>query len=182
MITRTHSAHTETVFYCRGMLRKLMAQHIFTIRRTNYERFYDEQYRVRRDFDRILAADADPKDIEITLEKYEVYIENAFEPYAAMHECRQHSNLWGKHVLWGDEALATDHIGFYSGKVKAFGEPSAGNYHEEYPHMVSAWVYDHQYLDTEFNYEDMERKYLASEAASGESASEARARLDQARN
>ena len=30
-----------------------------------------------------------------------------------MHECRPHSNLWGKHVLWGDEALATDHIGYY---------------------------------------------------------------------
>ena len=70
------------------MLRKLMAQHIFTIRRTNYDRFYDEQYRVRRDFDRILAADADPTDIELTLEKYELYIEKHFEPYAAMHECR----------------------------------------------------------------------------------------------
>ena len=39
------------------------------------------------------------------LEKYEYYIEQTFEPYAAMHESRQHSNLWGKMVLWGDEAL-----------------------------------------------------------------------------
>ena len=106
------------------MLRKLFAQHVWTIRRTNYDLFHEEQYRVRRDFDRILAADADPKDVEVTLEKYERYIEQNFEPYAAMHECRPHSNLWGKHVLWGDEALATDHIGFYSGKVKAFGEPN----------------------------------------------------------
>lgn len=125
------------------MLRKLMAQHIYTIRRTNYERFYDEQYRVRRDFDRIMADGADAKDIELTIEKYELFIEQNFEPYAAMHECRPHSNLWGKHVLWGDAALATDHVGFYSKNVKAFGAPSAGNYHEEYPHMVTGWVYDH---------------------------------------
>ena len=98
-----------------------------------------------------------------------------------MHECRQHSNLWGKHVLWGDEALATDQFGFYSGEVKAFGTPSAGNYHEEYPHMVTAWVYDHQYLDEEFNYEDMEKKYLTEQSQSAETASEARNRIDQSR-
>ena len=28
----------------RSMIRKLLSRHIFTIRRTNYERFYDEQY------------------------------------------------------------------------------------------------------------------------------------------
>ena len=164
------------------MIRKLMAQHIFTIRRTNYDRFYDEQYRVRRDFDRILAADADPKDIELTIEKYELYIEKHFEPYAAMHECRMHSNLWGKHVLWGDEALNTDHFGYYSGEVKAFGEPSGANYQEQYPHMVSAWVYDHHYLDSEFNYDDLERKYLAQEASNGETAQDARRRLDESRD
>ena len=160
------------------MIRKLMAQHIFTIRRSNYDRFYDEQYKVRRDFDRISAPDADPKDIELTLEKYELYIEEHFEPYAAMHECRPHSNLWGKHVLWGDKALATDHVGYYSGKVKLFGEPSGVNYHEEYPHIVSAWVYDHMYLDSEFNYEDLEQKYLDQEAKNGETATGARKRLD----
>ena len=163
------------------MLRKLISTHIHTIRRTNLERFHDEQYRIRRDFDRISAPDADPKDIELTLEKYENYIENAFEPYAAMHECRPHSNLWGKHVLWGDEALNTDHFGFYSGDVKAFGEPQGANYNEEYPHMVSAWVYDHAYLDSEFNYEDLERKYLEQEASSNETAADARKRLDDAR-
>ena len=47
------------------------------------------------------------------LEKYELYIERHFEPYAAMHECRQHSNLWGKNVPWGDKALETDHYGYY---------------------------------------------------------------------
>ena len=100
-----------------------------------------------------------------------------------MHSCRPHSNLWGKDVLWGDDALATDHIGFYSGTVKAFGEPSGENFHEQYPHMVSAWVYDHQYLDAEFNYEDLEKKYLAQEASnSSETANDTKAKLDQARN
>ena len=165
------------------MLRKLGAMHVWTIRRTDFDRFHSEQYRVRRDFDRISQPDADPKDIELTLEKYEKFIEENFEPYAAMHSCRPHSNLWGKDVLWGDEALNTDHIGFYSGTVKAFGEPTGDNYHEQYPHMVSAWVYDHQYLDAEFNYEDLERKYLAQEASNqGETASDTKAKLDQARN
>ena len=47
--------------------------------------------------------------------------------------------------------------------------------------MVSAWVYDHQYLDQEFNYEDMEKKYLAQEAHSQETAEDTRRKLDQAR-
>ena len=162
------------------MIRKLMAQHVFTIRRSNLDRFYDEQYRVRRDFDKIFAKDADPKLVELTLEKYELYIERHFEPYAAMHECRPHSNLWGKHVLWGDEALATDHIGFYQ-PVLAHGEPSQVAFHEEYPHMVSAWVYDEMYLDAEFNYNDVEGQYLAQQSSSGETAAEARAKLDEAR-
>ena len=48
--------------------------------------------------------------------------------------------------------------------------------------MVSAWVYDHQYLDAEFNYEDLERKYLSQESSSGESAADTRKKLDDARN
>ena len=142
------------------MLRKLIAQHIFTIRRTNYDRFYEEQYKVRQDFDRISAPDADQKDIELTLEKYERYIEYHFDPYVAMHACRPHSNLWGKDVIWGDKALMTDHIGYYSKDVPAVAQPTTANYHEEYPHMVSAYVYSHHYLDSEFDYEDLEQKYL----------------------
>ena len=42
------------------------------------------------------------------LEKYEAYIEKYFEPYAAMHESRMHYNLWGKSLLYGPAALATD--------------------------------------------------------------------------
>ena len=34
------------------------------------------------------------------LEKYEDFIEKNFEPYASMHECRPHSNLWGKMLVY----------------------------------------------------------------------------------
>ena len=70
------------------MLRKLMAQHVYTIRRTDFDRFHNEQYKVRRDFDRIYSYSASEKDIQITLEKYEHYIQKYFEPYAAMHDSR----------------------------------------------------------------------------------------------
>ena len=136
-----------------------MAQHIFTIRRVNFERFYSEQYRVRRDFDKIFAADSDETLTKLTLEKYELYIERYFEPYAAMHESRMHSNLWGKNVPWGDAALETDHVGYYKPRL-AHSEPTDVAYHEEYPHMVGAWVYDHNYLDAEFDYTDKEKDYF----------------------
>lgn len=83
----------------RGTLRKLLALHVFTVRRPNFDRYYDEQYRVRRDFDKILNSN-DEKEIELMLEKYELFIEKHFEPYAAMHECRPHSNLWGKMLIY----------------------------------------------------------------------------------
>ena len=151
--------HQRVVRLYKGMLRKLLAQHVYTIRRTDFDRFHAEQYRVRRDFDKILAADADPKEVELMLEKYELYIEKHFEPYAAMHESRMHSNLWGKMVLWGDKALETDHFGYYK-PVLAMGEPKTADFTEQYPHMVGAWIYDHQYLNAEFNYEDLESEYL----------------------
>ena len=150
-----------------------MAQHVHTIRRTDFDRFHDEQYRVRRDFDKIFAENADSKLIELTLEKYELYIEKYFEPYAAMHDCRQHSNLWGKMVLWGDKALATDHFGYYK-PVLVHGEPSKADFTEQYPHMVGAWVYDHQYLNAEFNYNDLESEYLKKEHSSVTTASQAK--------
>ena len=56
-------------------------------------------------------------------------------------------------VLWGDEALATDHVGYYSKNVLLNSAPSAGHYHEEYPHQIGAWLYDEKYLNDEFNYE-----------------------------
>ena len=139
-----------------------MATHIHTIKRVNFDRFHEEQYAARRDFDKIYKNNASPKEIEQMLAKYEHFIEENFEPYAAMHESRQHSNLWGKMVLWGDNALKTDHVGYYSKDVLINAPPSAGNYHEEYPHMVGAWMYDEKYLNEDFNYEDVESKWEAS--------------------
>jgi hypothetical protein len=160
------------------MLRKLMANHIHTIRRVNFERFHDEQYRVRRDFDKILSPDTSEEETNLMLEKYEMYIENYFEPYAAMHECRSHSNLWGKMVSYGDVALATDHVGYYKNRGIA-PEPTPTAFHEEYPHMVTAWIYDHQYLDATFDYNDLEKNYLKGSQGASE-ASDAKAQLDQA--
>jgi len=42
--------------------------------------------------------------------------------------------------------------------------------------MVGAWVYDHQYLNAEFNYNDLESEYLKSQG--GKTAIEAKAQLD----
>ena len=76
----------------------------------------------------------------------------------------------------------TDHIGYYSKDVPAVAQPTTANYHEEYPHMVSAYVYSHHYLDSEFDYEDLEQKYLEQEAKSTETPAELKQKLDQARN
>lgn len=114
------------------------------------------------------------------LEKYELYIEKYFEPYAAMHESRPHSNLWGKQLIYGHEALATDHIGYYSQNVLVHGSPSTVHFHEQYPHMVSGWVYDHKYMDDTFNYEDLEKQYLEGEKKSSETPQELKQKLDQA--
>ena len=110
------------------MLRKLLAQHMFTIRRPNLDRFHDEQYKVRRDFYKMLSS-TDDQEVNALLEKYELYIERYFEPYAAMHESRQHSNLWGKMLLYGPTALATDQIGYYK-PVLLHGEPSSVHFNE----------------------------------------------------
>lgn len=67
---------------------------------------------MRRDFEKILNS-TDEKEINIMLEKYELYIEKYFEPYAAMHESRAHSNLSGKMLIFNETALETDHIGYY---------------------------------------------------------------------
>lgn len=137
-------------------MRKLLSHHVFTVRRPNFDRYFDEQQRVRQDFDKIYNS-KDEKEVQIMLEKYELFIESHFEPYAAMHESRPHSNLWGKMLVYNQAALNTDHHGYYSKDVLVHGKPSTVAYHEEYPHMVTAWVYDHQYLNDDFNYEDLEK-------------------------
>ena len=148
----------------KAVLRKLQSSHIHTIKRVNFDRFYDEQYRVRRDFDKIFDANASDEEVETMLAKYEHFIEEHFEPYAAMHECRQHSNLWGKMVTWDDTALATDHIGFYSKNVLVHAEPTSGHFHESYPHMIQGWMYDEHFMNTDFNYEDLEAQYEAQQS------------------
>ena len=139
------------------MLRRLQAQHIHTIKRVNFDRFHDEQYRVRRDFDKVYRnPEATDEEYEALFAKYEHHIMENFEPYAAMHESRPHSNLWGKMVLWGDECLKSDHIGFYNKNVLLHAEPTSGHFHEEYPHQVQAWAYDEHYLNAEFDYDKEE--------------------------
>ena len=86
-----------------------------------------------------------------------------------MHESRQHSNLWGKMVLWGDDALKTDHIGYYSKDRLVNEAPTAGHYHEEYPHQIGAWMYDEKYLNEDFNYEDVEAAASAEQGEQRES-------------
>ena len=58
------------------MLRKLMATHVHTIKRVNFDLFHDEHHRVRRDFDKIFEnPSASEEEISTMLEKYEDYIE-----------------------------------------------------------------------------------------------------------
>jgi hypothetical protein len=98
------------------------------------------------------------------LEKYEHFIEEHYESYAPMHESRPHSNLSGKHVLYGDEMLQSDPIGFYK-PLPVHGEPTELHYHEQYPHMGGAWVYDNHYMQEDFNYEDLEAQYMEKQTS-----------------
>ena len=102
--------------------------HIFTVKRPNLDRFHEEQYLARRDFEKLLNSN-DEKEIDTMLEKYELFIEDNFDPYAAMHESRQHSNLWGKLLIYSQEALQTDHIGYYK-PVLISGEPTSAAFNE----------------------------------------------------
>ncbi len=46
--------------------------------------------------------------------------------------------------------------------------------------MVSAWVYDHKYMNDEFDYNDLEKQYLDSELKSGETVQSLKEQLDHA--
>jgi hypothetical protein len=46
--------------------------------------------------------------------------------------------------------------------------------------MVTAWVYDHKYLNDDFNYEDLEKQYLDAQAGSGSDPSALKKELDAA--
>ena len=62
-------------------------------------------------------------------------------------------------VTWGDEALMTDRIGYYSKNVLINAAPTSAHFHEEYPHQVQGWMYDEKYMNSDFNYEDLEKQY-----------------------
>ena len=157
-----------------------MSQHVHTIKRVNIDRFHDEQYRVRRDFDKIFGnPEATTDEVNAMLDKYEHFIEMHFEPYIAMHESRAHSNLWVKMVLWGDDALKTDYVGFYSKNNLVNSTPTAGHFHEQYPHQVQAWMYDENYINTDFNYDDVEAAYAAAEKSSAKTPADLKKDLDE---
>jgi hypothetical protein len=46
--------------------------------------------------------------------------------------------------------------------------------------MVTAWVYDHKYLNDDFNYEDLEKEYLDKQAKERTSPADLKEKLDQA--
>jgi hypothetical protein len=46
--------------------------------------------------------------------------------------------------------------------------------------MVTAWVYDHKYLNDDFNYADLEKSYIDSQASSTNDASGLKSQLDEA--
>lgn len=46
--------------------------------------------------------------------------------------------------------------------------------------MVTAWVYDHQYLNDDFNYADLEGQYLKSQQATQQDAESLKQQLDEA--
>ena len=46
--------------------------------------------------------------------------------------------------------------------------------------MVTAWVYDHKYMNDDFDYNDSEKQYLQGQQKSGESAVDLKSQLDEA--
>lgn len=59
---------------------------------------------------------------------------------------RPYSNLHGKLLVYGNKALLTDHVGFYSKDRLVTGEQSNYyNFIEEYPHQATGWLYEDLY-------------------------------------
>ena len=76
------------------------------------------------------------------MDKYGHLTLTNYEVNTVINRFRQHSNFLERMVLWGDQALATDHIGFSSKNVLLNKAPTAGHFHEQYPHQAGAWVHD----------------------------------------
>ena len=60
------------------------------------------------------------------------------------------------------------------------GEPSSVHFLEQYPHMVTAWVYDHKYMSDDFNYDDLEKKYLDAQTKTTQNIGDLKQQLDEA--
>ena len=66
-----------------------MAMHFFTVKRVDYERFLEESRRARDDLEAIMDSN-DDRHIAAIFHKYEQYIEENFEPYAALRKSFYH--------------------------------------------------------------------------------------------
>ena len=98
------------------------------------------------------------------LEKYEIYIENYFEPDFPLHQSRPHSPMYGKIPIFSDSQLASDPIGYYSKNLLVSGEPIGSGFHEEYPNASHSWYYEQYFIDPTFDYTYTEDKYKVNES------------------
>ena len=108
---------------------------IFVTGPSQLDQFLEEIWAARADFDKILNSN-DQWLINITLEKYELYIQDHFEPDFPLHVSRPHSNMHQKMIIYSDSQLASDPIGYYSKDRLVTGERLESGFNEEYPNMT----------------------------------------------
>ena len=145
--------HQKLIRLYKNSLRKIQNIHLYKTKDSNYEAFLEEARKLREDFEK-LQKTKDEREVEVMVEKYELMIERYFQPYVSMHESRMHSNNAGKLIVWGEEALLTDHHGYYSQNVLVAGRPNEAAFNEEYPHMQTAWMYENLFIDETFDYRE----------------------------
>ena len=146
----------------KGTLRKLLATHVYTVRKKNYDNFHTEARKVREDFEKALSGFDDNLLYDSTVEKYELFVEQKFDPLASLNHSRPYSNLTGKDVTIGDGVLQADPIGYYKERLVT-GEPTGVGFYEEYPDVSSAWTYSDFEVDDMTPFEDDELKYKVTE-------------------
>lgn len=154
--------HQRITRLYKGTLRKLMAAHINCTRGKNYERFFEESRKVREDFDNLLENEHDTILYETMVEKYELLIEQLFEPDASLNPSRPYSNLNGKLVLFSDTCLQSDPIGYYKER-QVTGKPTGVGFFEEYPDQGNSWVYADYDIDDIHEYKDNETQYKGTQ-------------------
>ena len=146
----------------KGTLRKLFAAHIHCTRNKNFPLFHDLARATREDFDKLYESE-DPTLLDVTVEKYELMIEELFEPDASLNHTRPYSNLNGKLILYGNDALQSDPIGYYKQR-SVTGKPSGVGFYEEYPDHGHAWVYTSVTDEDLVGMEDDELEYRVDES------------------